>query len=30
MGEFLHWFIVGCGFGVGYALTTWALGKILR
>lgn len=28
--EFLHWFVVGCGFGVGYAVTTWALSKILR
>lgn len=31
MGEtMLHWFVSGFGFGLGYALTTWILSKILK
>lgn len=28
--EFLHWFVIGFSVGLGYALATWLLGKILR
>lgn len=28
--ELLHWFIVGFGAGLGFALAHWVLGKILK
>ncbi len=28
--EILHWLLVGFFFGVGFALATWLLGKVLK
>lgn len=28
--EFVHWFIVGLAAGLGYALATWLMGRVLR
>jgi hypothetical protein len=28
--EMLHWFVVGFSFGVGYAVATWILGRLLH
>lgn len=30
MSEFLHWFVVGVAFGLGFGLINWVLGKILH
>jgi hypothetical protein len=27
--EFVHWVVVGLGFGLGYGLIMWVLGRLL-
>lgn len=28
--DILHWFIIGFFFGLGFALSTWLLGRVLH
>lgn len=29
-GDILHWMMIGFFFGVGFGVSTWIVGKILR